>query len=71
MGDLYARIYTLPDRMRRVRNKIWKLKQRREFSPNKTLDAYDRRALEAAERKLRNLENEARQYHMFDLLKIG
>jgi hypothetical protein len=66
-GDLYMRVYHLPERLHTARAKVAKIKRAIAFLGDDTR-ASDRKALEAAERRLRSLENEARQFNFHDLI---
>lgn len=69
MGDLYSRVYNLPDRMLKARARLAKLQHRLENT-----DPAERWSLKAdilrAERRLLALETEARQYNFHDLLTV-
>jgi predicted nucleic acid-binding Zn-ribbon protein len=67
MGDLYSRVRQLPDRIDKARAKLAKARRTLEWLGHDAR-APDRKALESAQRRLAALENEARQYHFFDLL---
>ena len=67
MGDLYSRVRELPDRIKKARDKVAKQRRTIEWLGRDVRSA-DRKALDAAVRRLTALENEARQFHFFDLL---
>ena len=68
-GDnTYQRVRALPERMQKARNKIVKYRIKLENCSSKHLSQHIQ-ALGNAERALRNLENEARQYNFLDLLE--
>lgn len=68
MGDLYHRVRMLPERLAKARAKVAKIKATIEFVDPAERHGY-RGSLDRAERRVRALETEARQFHFFDLLE--
>jgi polyhydroxyalkanoate synthesis regulator phasin len=68
VGDLYQRVYTLPDRIAKARAKVAKIKTTMEFVDRAERHSY-KGSLDRAERRVRALETEARQFNFFDLLE--
>lgn len=68
MGDLYQRVYHLPDRLAKARARVAKIKATIEFVDPVERHSY-KASLDQAERRVRALETEARQFNFFDLLE--
>ena len=68
MGDLYQWVYLLPDRLAKARAKVAKIKASIEFVDRAERHSY-KGSLDRAERRVRALEAEARQFNFFDLLE--
>ena len=66
--NLYARVYHLPARLTKARAKRDKLRRVIAFLGDDARSK-DRQALAAADRRVRSLENEAKQYRFDDLVK--
>lgn len=67
-ANLYARVYHLPARLAKARAKRDRIRRVIVFLGDDARQS-DRLALEAADRRVRSLENEAKQYRFNDLIK--
>jgi hypothetical protein len=67
MGDIYSRVYHLPARLKNARDKARTIQRRIDWL-GKDARWQDHQSLMHANTRLRSLENEARQYHFWDLL---
>lgn len=67
--NLYARVRNLPDRLEKARARLTRVNKIMNFvGPNATKK--DLQTFDAAQRRVRSLENEARQYNFIDLLGV-
>lgn len=67
--NLYVRVKTLPERLEKARARLTRVTKIMKFvgsnATKKDLQTFD-----AAQRRVRSLENEARQYNFMDLLGV-